>query len=83
MQRDRFTRPSRWCIGLGLTALVLLLPDFSPKVTGQNGPVEAYRGQIERISTPSTDPASELPPVPSPRSWSSTARGRARGSMPT
>jgi uncharacterized membrane protein len=65
MPRDPFQRHLIVVLfGLGLICLVLLLPDLSPHVSGQNGPVEAYRGRIEQISAPATDPGSDLPPVP-------------------
>jgi uncharacterized membrane protein len=52
-------------VGLGLIALVWLIPDLTPARPGPDGgAIEAYRGRIETISLPSSDPNSELPPVP-------------------
>ncbi len=65
MAADRFQRHLVVVLyGLALITLVLLLPDFAPKRSQSGTPVEAYRGRIEQISTPSTDPESDLPPVP-------------------
>ncbi len=62
---DRFQRHLVVTLyGVALIALVLLLPDFAPRTTQQNGPIEAYRGRIETIASPATDPNSGLPPVP-------------------
>ena len=64
MSRDPFQRHLVAVLfGLGLICLVLLLPDLSHVTTGDS-PVGAYRGRIEQISDVSTDPGSELPPVP-------------------
>jgi uncharacterized membrane protein len=55
-------------VGLGLIALVWLIPDLTPVRPGPDGgPIEAYRGRIESISLPPSDPNSELPPVPTAR----------------
>ena len=66
MPADRFQRHLVVVLyGLALITLVLLLPDLAPKRSGPAGPaIEAYRGRIEQISTPSSDPNSDLPPVP-------------------
>ena len=65
MTQDQFQRQLVVTLyGVALIALVLLIPDLSPRADQTSGPVEAYRGRIERISTPSTDPNSGLPPVP-------------------
>ena len=65
MAPDRFQRHLAVTLyGVALIALVLLLPDLSPRTQPGSGPVEAYRGRIERIATPPTDADSGLPPVP-------------------
>ncbi len=66
MAPDRFQRHLVATLyGVALIALVLFLPDLAPRTTNQaNGPLEAYRGRIERISSPSSDPDSGVPPVP-------------------
>jgi uncharacterized membrane protein len=51
-------------IGIGLIVLIWLAPDIGTSQTGPNGVIEAYRGQIESIAFPSTDPNAETPPVP-------------------
>lgn len=65
MAPDRFQRHLVVTLyGVALVALVLLLPDLAPRPSGDTAPVEAYRGRIEQIANPSTDPNSGLPPVP-------------------
>ena len=65
MTPDRFQRHLVVTLyGVALIALVLLLPDLAPRSPADMGPIEAYRGRIVRISTPSPDPDSGLPPVP-------------------
>ena len=51
-------------IGIGLIVLIWLAPDIGTSQTGPNGVTEAYRGRIESIAFPSTDPDTEAPPVP-------------------
>ena len=51
-------------IGIGLIVLIWLAPDIGTSQTGPNGVIEAYRGRIESIAFPSTDPNAETPPVP-------------------
>ncbi len=51
-------------VGIGLIVLIWLAPDIGTSQTGPNGAIEAYRGRIESITFPSTDPSAEGPPVP-------------------
>ncbi len=65
MVPDQFQRHlAATLYGIVLIALVLLLPDLAPRRSADGGPVEAYRGRIEQISTPSLDAEGGLPPVP-------------------
>ena len=85
MPTDRFQRHLVVVLyGLALITLVLLLPDLAPKRSGPTGPaIEAYRGRIEQISTPSTTRTPISRRSPSRPSRSSTARARANASTPT
>ncbi len=51
-------------VGIGLIFLIWLAPDIGTSQTSPTGTVEAYRGRIEAITFPSTDPGSDAPPVP-------------------
>src|SRR6476659_6155364 len=51
-------------VGIGLIVLIWLAPDIGTSQAGPNGTIEAYRGRIESITFPSTDPSSDTPPVP-------------------
>ena len=51
-------------LGIGLIMLVWLVPDFGRATASPNAAVEAYRGRIESIAFPSTDPNADAAPVP-------------------